>query len=813
VAYMAPEQLRGEPIDGRADVFSFGVLLYELITGTRPFVGPSTQDVAAEILRNHPDPPRSATPRLSSLVMRMLSKAKDQRPSAAEALTELEALRHAQGSLLTSEEPSKPVPTETEIPNNLPAEATLLLGREHDLQQLCAMIRRDDVRLVTITGAAGVGKTRVAVRLGRELLREFAGGTWFVSLGSVREPGLVASSIAQAVGVPEAILAERLRSERVLLIIDNFEHLSDAAAVVADLASAAPAVKFVVTSQAALRLRGEHEYALEPLPATTATAMFVDRAQAVRPDFQLTPENAAPIAEICNLLSGLPLAIELAAVRMKLLSPRAILERLHDPLTFLAGGPRDLPPRQRALRAALEWSFALLTDAEKELFASLAVFDGGWTLDACSSICGEASGVEEALANLLDKSLVRRINSAEEARFSMLEPIRHFAVEQRAKLPGLQSLADRHLEYFAALAETIETHLVGAEQPLWMLRVESEQGNFRTALKHALTSRRADRGLHLVVGIWKFWHLRGLYAEARLWLSRLLADSSGVDARTREKALFAAGVLADAQADYQASQELFERQLAICRELNDDWAIASALNNLAIAALRFGDVDGAAARETETLRLWRELDNRPAVALTLQNLGNIERTRSAPDAARERYRESADVFRDIGDARGLAVSLTHLADLDRDEGQFTSAIALYEDALQTFMALNDHWHVANCMADYGEACRRAGQYGEAHSLFEEALIICRELGDRKSGARILESVALLALDERLPVRALELAGAAATLRSQLGISGVLPELESALLRARTDAGRDADAAWDRGQHMEFEDAVEHAQTA
>jgi tetratricopeptide (TPR) repeat protein len=304
-----------------------------------------------------------------------------------------------------------------------------------------------------------------------------------------------------------------------------------------------------------------------------------------------------------------------------------------------------------------------------------------------------------------------------------------------------------------------------------------------------------------------------LYSEARHWLSRLLADCSDVDARSREKALFAAGVLADAQGDYQASQELFERQLTICRELNDDWAVASALNNLAIAALRFGDVDGAAARQTETLRLWREFDNRPSIALTLQNLGNIERTRDSRDAARKSYRESADVFRDIGDTRGLAVSLTHLADLDRDEGQFASAIALYEDALQTFMALNDHGHVANCMADYGEACRRAGQYGEAHSLFEEALIICRELGDRKSGVRILESVALLALDERLPVRALELAGAAATLRSQLGISGALPELESSLGRARADAGRDADAAWERGQHMLFEDAVDHAQTA
>ena len=247
------------------------------------------------------------------------------------------------------------------------------------------------------------------------------------------------------------------------------------------------------------------------------------------------------------------------------------------------------------------------------------------------------------------------------------------------------------------------------------------------------------------------------------------------------------------------------------KTLDDDWGVANALNNLAIAALRSGDFDGALARQSETLRIWRRLENRAAVALSLQNLGNIERARGAHTVARERYSESADVFRDIGDTRGLAILLTHIADLDRDEGQFQSAIALYESALQTFIGLNDHWLVANCMADYGETCRRAAKRADAHSLLEESLMVFRELGDRKSGARVIESLALLECDEGKRVRALELAGAAAAVRSELGLPA--GDVGPSISEARLAGGAEADAAWERGQRMKFDEAVDYAQTA
>ncbi len=806
VAYMPPEQLRGEPIDGRADVFSLGVMLYELLSGQRPFVGRSPQDVAAEILRSRPTSlPSTISSRLSALIMRMLSKTRDDRPSAAEVSFELQAIQRGEVTAPTFEAAARPG-----VPNNLPAETTPLLGRQGDLAALSAMLRRDDVRLVTITGPAGVGKTRVAVRLARDLIDIFPSGAWFVPLGSVRDPALVAPSIAQVIGVSEAGLTEKLRGERVLLVIDNFEQVIDAADFIATLASATQSLKFVVTSQAALHVRGEHEYALEPLRAESATAMFVDRAAAVRPGFHLNPDNAREIAEICALLDGLPLAIELAAVRVKLLPPAAILERLHDPLAFLSGGPRDLQPRQRVLRTALAWSFDLLDDSGKTLFSSLSVFDGGWTLDACIFVFGTES--EERLENLLDKSLIQRAEDNGEVRFSMLEPIRRFAAEQSSESAQMTEVSDRHLSYFAALAETIEPHLVGAEQPVWMTRVQTEAGNFRAALNYALQSRQIADGLRLVMGVWKFWHLRGLYTECRQWLQALLAERTSIDRHLQAKALYAAGVLADAQGDYQASRGLFERQLTVCRELGDDWSIANALNNLSIACLRLGDTEEAANLQTESVRMWRALNHHPAVALSLLNLGNIEKARGANDIARERYLQSAEVFRQTGDSLGLATSLTHLADLARDEGQIASAISTYEEALQTFMALGDHWQVANCMADYGEACRRGGQYSEAHSLLEEGLIIFHELGDRKNAARVLDSLAVLACDEALPLRALELAGSAAALRLALGLSEESPSVAAALRKARVDAGSEADAAWERGCAMSFDAAVEHAQT-
>lgn len=830
VPYMSPEQIRNGTVSGRTDIFSLGVTLYELFEGRKPFDGASAHDVIADILLATPAAParaRGVSPRLAGLLLRMLAKDSSARPDADEVRRELEAVRKdveghdaATPSIATEGALSPP-------PRDLPAEVTPLVGRERELAAVCATLRRADARLVTITGAGGTGKSRLALGVALRLAGEFPDGTWLVPLEAVDAVDHVAPAIAQVIEARydasqsvAAAVGAHLRPRRALLVIDNFEQVIEAASVVAGILAAAPDVKMLVTSQSPLRIRGEHEYPLEPLPVparaglarelaeSPAVALFVERARQVRPDFELTDDNAAAVAEICRLVDGLPLAIELAAVRVKLLAPAAIVERLRDPIAFLTGGPRDLPPRQQALRNAVEWSVALTSPEERRLFARLGLFQGGATVEAVEAVCdleGRGPGeIDERLASLLDKSLLRRAHAAGAERFGMLAGIRGIALRHLEASGERAALADRHLAYYTMLVGDTEPQLTGAAQPLALQRLAAEENNIRAALQWALSSGRVEPALRLAAGMWRFWDVRGLWREGRETLDRVLAISGAGDLRLRAQAWYAAGVLADAQGEFEASRAGLEQYLALSREAGNEWGIANALNNLAVSALRLGRLEEAAARYAESLRCWRALGNTLAVALSLQNVGNLYRARGLRAEARVHYGEALATFGEAGDDRGAAHALMLLASLDREEGNLESARSRYDDALKIFMRLTDHWNVAACMADFGRLMAARSELSEARSLLAESVLIFRELGDAKSGGRVLESLAILAMDEGDPSRAEKLAGAAHAI---LHLIGAEDQADPRLQAERARSG----PLWTEGTQLSFEEAADFAQ--
>ena len=831
VPYMSPEQIRSGAVDGRTDVFGLGVTLYELFEGRKPFHGASAHEVIADILLGTPTPPqraRVASPRLAGLLLRMLAKESAARPDADEVRRELEAIRkEVEGYDLGT--PSMTPAGALGAPSpDLPAEVTPLVGRERELAALCATLRRPDVRLVTITGAGGIGKSRLAVGVAARIGSEFPDGTWLVPLEAVDAPDHVAPAIAQVVDARydanqsvAAALSAHLGPRRALLVIDNFEQVIAAASVVAGILAAAPGVKMLVTSQSPLRIRGEHEYPLEPLevPArralagelslSPAVALFVERARQIRPDFELTDDNAAAVAEICRLVDGLPLAIELAAVRVKLLAPGAIVERLRDPIAFLTGGPRDLPPRQQALRNAVEWSVGLTSPEERRLFARVSIFQGGATVEAVEAVCdleGRGPGeIDDRLASLLDKSLLRRDYTAGGERFAMLAGVRAIGRRHLEESGERPAVADRHLAYYTTLVGETEPQLTGAAQPLALQRLAAEENNIRAALQWALSSGHAEAALRLASGMWRFWDVRGLWREGRQTLDRVLAMSGGADLRLRAQAQYAAGVLADAQGDFEASRAAFEQYLELSRGAGNDWGVANALNNLAVSAFRLGRLEEAAARYAESLGCWRALGNTLAVALSLQNVGNLYRARGLRADARVHYGESRATFEEAGDDRGVAHALMLLASLDREEGDLEGARSRYEEALKIFMRLTDHWNVAACMADFGRLMAARLDFAEARGLLEESVLIFRELGDPKSGGRVLESLALLALDEGDRDRAEKLAGAAHAILESIGVEG---QIDPRLQEARARGG----VRWAEGTRLSFEEAANLAQS-
>jgi predicted ATPase len=580
-------------------------------------------------------------------------------------LTLAQRLYQLCGSGLTSEFP--PPKSLENRPTNLPTQPTLLIGREREIDELREMLLRDDVRLLTLTGPGGTGKTRLALQLAAETLDAFADGVWFVNLAALTDATLVLPTVATTLGIKEEpsrriadSLADHLHGKEMLLLLDNFEQVADAAPDVAGLLAQAGMFKLLVTSRARLQVSAEHEYPVQTLTENEALALFTERARAVKPSFSLNG-NSALVYEICRRLDCLPLAIELAAARIKLLPERALLERLDNRLKLLAGGGRDLPARQQTLRAAIEWSYGLLTRDEQTLFARLAVFAGGRTLEAIEAVCNPEGDLDvlEEVASLVDKSLLRQEESEDaEPRFVMLETIHEFAWERLLARDEVILVRQRHAEWFAAFAEEVTPHLPMADAGVWFDRLEKEQDNIRLALEWALSREDVDTARHLVAPV-RYWHVRGMFDEGRRHLERVLAlTDAGSEARGR--VLIGAAALAGAQDDHDRADAMCAEAITICQEHGLPERTAVALNSRGVNATRAGRYEVAAKYLEESLRLQRTIGNEGGAADALLNLASIAVIDRRPAEASARLDEALATYRRLGDHEGVAIALGNI---------------------------------------------------------------------------------------------------------------------------------------------------------
>jgi predicted ATPase len=641
------------------------------------------------------------------------------------------------------------------IPHNLRAPPTPLVGRSEEVAAVCALLRRDSVRLLTLHGPAGVGKTRLALEVARELLADFPDGVFVVPLARLNHPDWVASAIAEALGLrergdrsPERALQSHLEGKRLLLLLDNFEHLVAAASLLADLLATCHALKILVTSRAVVRVRGEQAFPvlplalpnLVPLPPLDVLAqvpavdLFVQRVQAVMPDFQLTQAKAPAIAAICHRLDGLPLALELAAARTTVLPPQELLARLERRLPLLAGGVRDLPERQQTMRRTLQWSYDLLDLSEQALFRRLSVFSGGCTFEAAEAVCRAVAeptvDVLNGLASLVDKNLLRReVGARGELRVSMLQTVREFGWEELVGSGEARLTQDAHARYYLHLAEEAEPQLTGPEQGLWLERLELEHANLRTALGWAKESEETDLGLRLAAALWRFWYMCDHPSEGRRWLEGFLAGSQAAAPELRGQALYGAGVLAFQQGELERAAALSEESLAILRALGDRHRIAAVLNSLGNVVREQGDYQRAAALYGESLTLRWELGDTRGVAVALNNLGTTARYQGDYGRAVALHEESLALRRELGDSWGIANILQNLGEAVYEKGDLERAAALVEESLARRRELGDKHGVALSLSLLGRIAQRRGDLTCAEERLEESLALCRELGE------------------------------------------------------------------------------------
>jgi predicted ATPase/class 3 adenylate cyclase len=777
-----------------------------------------------------------------------------------------------------------PLKTLETLPNNLPTPPSTLIGREREVAAISQALLREGTQLVTLTGPGGVGKTRLALQVAASLTERFPDGVWFVALAPIWDSGRVIPAIAQTIGLREAPDRSPLRhtqdhllAKKTLLVLDNFEQVIEAAPAVAELLAVCPRLKILVTSRERLHVRAERDtpVAALALPDTSrlpdlddltqypSVALFVERAQAVKPEFEVTAANARAIANICARLDGLPLAIELAAARTNLFPPHALLARLTRRLSILTQSVRDAPERQQTLRHTIQWSYDLLSEAERRLFRRLAIFAGGCSFDAIEAVsaaCGDdPSLVVDVLTSLLDKSLLRQIAlEGEDMRLSMLETVREYAWDMLAASDELDRARQAHAAYFQDIAAQAARELRGSRVTEWLKRLNGEQDNLRAAVAWALEpahdASRLESAFNIGDTLARFCDLRGLYSEGRDILDQLVARRADVAPPIQARTLFHAAEVASAQADYDEAEAWYEESLALYRELGDKRGVSLCLHGLGwLAVWKRNNFVAARTLLEERLAIAREIGDKKDIAAALANLGDMMCYIGDYRAGFVMLEDGLAIYRQIGHKRGIAFCLRQSAGtllweawedvavikarldeclaiyqaLDDKVGQalhhfFAGWLALRQEDVEAagilltasaehFNEMGDRWHESFALTLLGRTEERQGDFSAARTLHERALAIVRALGDYAVGSVCLDSLASVTAAGGEYVKAARLWGAAEALRAHSGFAFIpieRPSYDLAVAAARAQLGAATmDAAWAAGRALMPEQAL------
>jgi non-specific serine/threonine protein kinase len=768
--YMSPEQAEGQRVDPRTDIWSFGVVFYEMLTGTKPFVGETIAEIILSILYKEPqeiDTLREKYPtEITKIVTNLLQKdQKNRYQNAAEVLNALEKLKNQielkkEFRKLDAQSRKKIESAVIEneydqIPNNLRQYKTSLIGREKELTEVCDLLTNEDVRMVTLKGIGGTGKTALSQAVAQKLLPSFPDGVYFIELAAITDPDLVISEITQTLGIRETgdipiteDLKFYLEDKQILLILDNFEQVTEAATFISEILSSDNHLKILVSSRELLRLSIENEFEVQPLKTpiknsknlseNEAVKLFIERARKVQPNFVVSEENLQSIAEICIRLEGLPLAIEFAAARCRLLSPSAILKKLESRLQLLTSGSKDLPERRKTMRGAIEWSYDLLTENEKMIFRRLAIFNGGFTIDAVESVITlEKDNLKldilEGVTNLLDKSLISvKENSLEAPRFTMLEVVREYALEVLEENFEKDSLQEKHAIYFLAIGEQAEHHMTGRDSTKWLNLLETEIDNFRLTLRWLLENA-PEKGIRLTAAIRYFWLMRTHLTEGSNWINIALGKGIFISNDIRFNLLNALGWLSLMRSQYKKARKLFEEMLLLSSSAQDREKIATSKRGLANTMQYLGDFETARKLSEEELQLSRQLGDKKLIGNALSSLGNLALLRDDLENSRIHFEEGLVIAKEINHEVMIHSCLFNLA-----------TVAFYQK-----------------------------RYQESESLYKETLEISRKLGNKIVISYVFDGFAALSLHRKNLEKAAKLAGVAETIRNLIAVK---PEL-------------------------------------